>query len=282
MSAGISATTALLAGTTIIGGMMASNAAENAANTQANAATAAAQAQLQATRESNAMQQGFFDINQANQQPYMQAGQGAISQLGNLMGTSGNVGAEGYGSLQHQFNASDLNANMAPNYQFMLNQGLQGLQASAAARGGLLTGQGAKDIANYTTNAAQSGYQQAYQNYVTNQTNQYNRLSEIAGLGQNAAAGVGNAGVQTGAGIAGTTMAGTSAANNYLTSGAAAQAAGQIGSSNAWTGALSSGINQYTTLQGLNGANQQGGYSPSTLAAFGPTNNTTSLLGSSY
>ena len=51
----------------VVGGMVSANAAKGAAATQAAAGTAASQASLQATRESNAMQQGFFNQGQANQ-----------------------------------------------------------------------------------------------------------------------------------------------------------------------------------------------------------------------
>jgi hypothetical protein len=62
----------------------------------------------------------------------------------------------------------------------------------------------------------------------------YNRLSSLLGVGENAAAGVGNMGVQA-----------TSNIGNTLTSGAAAQAAGTIGSANAYSGALNSGMGYY-------------------------------------
>jgi hypothetical protein len=49
-------------------------------------------------------------------------------------------------------------ANM-PGYQFMINQGADQLQRSAAAKGTLLTGGALKDLADYTTGTALSqGY----------------------------------------------------------------------------------------------------------------------------
>jgi hypothetical protein len=68
---------------------------------------------------------------------------------------------------------------------------------------------------------ASQEYQNAYNRFNADQTNQYNRLSNIVGLGQNAAAQQGNAGMQTAQAVANNTMA-----------GANAQAAGQIAAGN--------------------------------------------------
>jgi hypothetical protein len=143
-------------------------------------------------------------------------------------------------NLLHQFNTSDLNANLAPSYDFMLNQGMSTNKNLANSTGGLISGNTLQGLNNYSQNYASTGYQQAYNNYNNNQTNIYNRLSGIAGLGQQATQATGNAGI-----------ASTNSSNNYLTSGAAAQAAGTVGSSNA----LSSGLNNamgWNYLRSLN------------------------------
>jgi len=266
----MSAVATAIIGGSVITGYMGSKAANGAAQTQANAANNAAQLQKKTTEEQLAQQKQMYDQNVARMQPWVTSGQTANNTLADLMGTSGNSSATGYGSLAHQFNASDLNANMAPNYQFMLDQGLQTLQSSAAARGGLLTGQGAKDINNYAQNVAQGGYQQAYNNYTNNQNLLYNKLNGISTLGQNSATGVGAQGTQVSSNMANTAMSGVGAQNNYTTSGAAASAAGQMGAANAWSGALNSGINNYNTLQYLNGMNTTAAI-PSN-AAYNPYN----------
>ncbi|MBY8907910.1 DNA transfer protein p32, partial [Acinetobacter baumannii] len=108
-----------------------------------------------------------------------------------------------------------------PSYKFRLNQGLDAVQSGAAAQGGLLSGATQKALNDYAQNFASQEYQNAYNRYSADQTNQYNRLSNLVGLGQSAAAGVGNAGMQTGQAIANNTMA-----------GANAQAAGTIAAGN--------------------------------------------------
>ena len=191
----MSAVATAIAGSALIGGYMQGQAAQGAANTQAGAAAMSAQMQYQMMQQQLAQQQAMYDANVARQQPWVQGGQQANQALLNAMGLGG-AGGPGAGYLTQQFGPQDLNAQMAPSYQFMLNQGQQGLQASAAARGGLLTGQGAKDVAQYNQNFASTGYQQAYNNFVNNQNMLYNRLGGISSLGQNAAAGVGNQGVK--------------------------------------------------------------------------------------
>ena len=255
----------------VIGSVISGNAAESAAQTQANAATQAASMQQASTQAQLAQQMQIYQQNLANQQPWINQGQAASSQLSNLLGTSGNTTAQGYGSLMQNPTSAQVMAQMAPNYDFMLNQGLQAVNAQGAATGQLQTGQGIKNVTQYAENTAQGGYQQAYQNYVTNQTNAYNRLSGMSSLGQNSAAGVGNNGVQTGSNMANTAQAGTSAVTNYLTGAAAANAAGQVGTANAITGGLNGAMNSAVMnnyLQGLNNNNNNLGGSMTSMAAM--------------
>jgi hypothetical protein len=245
-------TAVAIGGGTIISGLMGGSASRSAAAQQAAAANQAAQLQYKATEDSLAQQKSFYDQNQANQRPYMQAGSTAMGSLANLMGTSGNTGAANYGSLMKPFDNSALALTQDPSYQFQLNQGMQALQASDLAKGTLMSGQGAKDIANYSQGLASTNYQNAYQNYVTNQTNQYNRLSGIAGLGQSAAAGVGNAGVQTGANMANTALSGANMVGNSYMQAGNANASGTMGQANAYSNAIGSGVNNYLTSQYIN------------------------------
>lgn len=140
-----------------------------------------------------------------------------------------NSGGLGFGQFLHQFNTSDLNDNLAPNYAFMRDQGLGQLQNASNATGGLLSGNTLQGLNTFAQNYAQNAYQQAYQNYNSNQSNIFNRLADIAGLGQTANQSTANAGIQS-----------TAAANNYLTSAAAANAAGTVGQANAWSNAANS------------------------------------------
>jgi len=177
----------------VVGGVLGYSSAKK----QAKAATQAAKTQAEATRYASDMQKQMFDEVRTDQKPYMQAGTQALS---GLMGLTGLGGADTAQLLRQD-----------PSYQFRLNQGLDSVQSSAAAQGGLLSGATLKALNNYAQDYASQEY-----------GNAYNRLSNIVGMGQNAAAGVGNAGMQTAQAMANNTMA-----------GANAQAAGTIGAANA-------------------------------------------------
>lgn len=167
------------------------------------------------------------------------------------------------GAFTQTFTPSDLTID--PSYQFRLDQGQKALQASAAARGGLLTGQGAADITNYAQGAASQEYQAAFDRFQTTQNNSYNRLAALAGVGQTAVANDNAAGTSTAQGISANTNAGVGASNNYLTSGAASQAAGiqAIGND------ASSAANTYAAYKAFQTKPQTQAYSPYTPAYAG-------------
>jgi hypothetical protein len=163
--------------------------------------------------------------NQANLAPYMQTGTQANSRLADLLGTSGNTGAQGYGSLTKPFTMQDYLNNQDPSYQFTQQQGQQALMASAGAQNGVLSGSAMKDLLNYSQGLAGQQYQAAWNRWNTQQSNEYQRLNGMVGMGENAAAGAGNLGVQSGANMA-----------NTITGAGNAGAAGVIGAANSING----------------------------------------------
>lgn len=72
----------------------------------------------------------------------------------------------------------------SPDYQFTRDQGIKGLDRSAAARGTQYSGGQLAALADYAGGVASQNY-----------SDYYNRIAQLAGMGQNAAAGVGNAGM---------------------------------------------------------------------------------------
>ncbi len=209
-------------GASILGGVISGNAANNAADTQASAANHATDMQWQ-----------MYNQNRNDLAPYRAAGTTALSQLTDLTAPGG--------TAMHQFNASDLNSNLAPNYQFQLGQGLGATQNLMNQGGGLLSGNTLKGVNDYAQNYAGNAYQQAFQNYTANQTNIFNRLSNIAGLGQTAN--------QTGASLAGSMSQGIS---STITGAGQATAAGQVGVANAISGGLNNAAGWYMGGQMLN------------------------------
>ena len=190
-------------GAAIAGGAMASSASNKAAKTQAASADKASQ-----------IQQANFEQTRKDLMPYSDAGKTSLNQL------MGQMGSNGY--FNQNFTGQDIYSD--PSYQFRLQQGQDAIQSSAAAQGGLLSGATLKALQNYGQESASQEYSNAYNRFNADQTNRYNRLSNLVGVGQNAAAQVGNAGAQTSQAIANNTM-----------QGANALAAGQVGSANAWS-----------------------------------------------
>lgn len=217
------------------GALIASDASRSSSNTQADAAN-------KATDASNAQNAQI----RADNAPWREQGGKAVGTLGDMLGTSGNTGAAGYGSLTHTFNQQDLTNGLSPNYDFQLQQGLGATTNAANAAG--FSGNALKGINDYAQGYAGNAYQQAFNNYTANQTNVYNRLSNLAGLGQTANQTTAQAGT-----------ANTLNANNFATSGAAAQAAGMVGSANA----INNGLNNAASWNYLNSSSGGGSSSPS-------------------
>jgi hypothetical protein len=176
---------------------------QKAASTQANAANKATE-----------LQQQVYNQQMAMQAPYRAAGQTALNQIGAQLPF-----------LTQQFGPQQLQSNLAPNYGFMLGQGVgaQG-QTMNAGGGGSNVGIGNSQFAqNYASNA----YQNAFNNFQNQQSNIYNKLAGIAGIGQTsnqqsgaAAQNYGNAASQLGVGAAAAQAAGTVGGINALTGGA--------------------------------------------------------------
>ena len=125
------------------------------------------------------------------------------------------------GYFTRQFNNQDLNANLAPGYEFRLKQGVgANLQANNVS-GGAVGGNALKSLQDYAQNFASGEYGTAFNQFQTQRGNIYSNLQNIANMGLTAATGQANATIGTGTNIANV----TSAAGN-------AQAASQIAQGN--------------------------------------------------
>jgi hypothetical protein len=166
------------------------------------------------------------------QAPYQAAGVGAVNQL---------AGMSPY--LMHQFNAADLQAGLAPNYDFMLQQGQQANQRAANVGGGALGGNALTGLNQFTQNYAGNAYQNAFNNYQNQRQNIYSDLAGIAGIGQTANTGAGTAGTNYGQGI-----------TNLNTGLGNAQAANILGQAQVGAGGVTNAANTafLATLLGQN------------------------------
>lgn len=225
----------------VAGGAISALGSKSAANTQAQAQQAATQAQLQ-----------MFNTQQANQAPFLQGGYNALADIETGQGAqvtgpgtaSGSV-APGY--FNQTFTNADLNSQLAPNYQFMLGQGL-GTQANLAnLNSGVFSGNAGQGLINYAENYAGNAYQQAYNNFTNNQSNIFNRLASVAGLGQTAGSAASTGAPQFSSGIASTTAG-----------AGASQAAGTVGAANALSSGLNNAGSWYVANNLLNNQGQTG------------------------
>lgn len=206
----MSAVAVAIGGAAVIGAVASSNASRGAAAAESDAAG-----------RSLDLQKAEFNQEQANAQPWMTAGQNALGELQSDLP-----------SLDKNFSMQDFQES--PGYQFQLNQGMQAMQRSAASKG-LLNSVGTQQgLNNYAQGAANTDYQQAMNNYLTQNQNKYNMLL-----------GLSNQGLQ------GTGMANAAGAN-YITNASNtmqglgnAQAAGTVGSANAVSSGLSGVANGY-------------------------------------
>jgi hypothetical protein len=174
----------------------------------------------------------MYNQNRADLAPYREAGYGALGQIQQLYGL-GTPGANG------QPAARDLSAFYAsPNYQFVREQGIEGLTNRASAAGGQLSGNALRGITEFSGNLA-SG---EFNNYV-------NRLFAVAGLGGQAT----QQGVQAGQNTA---NALTNIYTNQGNARASAYMAGAQGVNSAVQGGLSNwAFNTYLN----NGSNSRQG-----------------------
>lgn len=204
-------------------------------------AKSAAKAQERAADKASATQREFYYRTRADLAPYRNTGAGALRSLANLYGLSGKGPFDP--AAVSQFNKS-------PDYQYALQEGLSAVNKSRAAKGLLQSGGTLEELQSRGAGIAS----QNFGNYVS-------RLLQLAGLGQNAAAQTGSAGIATGQGIA----------NSQMAAGEA-QASGIVGGTNAITGAIGD-ISQNLTLYRLmnGGRSAYGGLSPDAYgASFNP------------
>ena len=196
------------------------------AKKQAGAAESASQMQYQATQDAARQQREMFDILNAQQKPYRESGYSALNQINTMLP-----------QFTKEFTSADLIRNLDPSYKFMLEQGL-GATGQAMNVGG---GGSNVDLARqrFAQEYAKTGAQQAFNNYQSQQSNIYNRLSNLAGIGQAA---------QTQSNTLGSNTA--NALSQLGIGGASALGAGQVGAANAMAGAYG-GIGNALTLSSL-------------------------------
>jgi len=190
----------------------------------------AARAQEQAAQQAEQTQRQMFERQIELQEPFRQAGITAQQQIMQLLGIGGDANAPDFGSLARPFGQSDFEAD--PGYAFRQAEGMRALERSAAARGGLLSGNMMRGIQRFGQDLASQEYQNAFNRFQIERAARLNPLQNMMGSGQSAA------NVMTGA----TGQAAQNIGQMQLGAGQA-RASGYVGSANALADALQ-GIGQ--------------------------------------
>jgi hypothetical protein len=153
------------------------------------AASQASDAATRSAENAQAFEKQQFDKQMELSAPYREAGVVGQNRLMELLGLGSNTGAEGYGRYAKDFSMADYQAD--PGYGFRLSEGMKQLGSQARAQGGAVSGRTMMGAQNYAQGLASQEYNNAFNRYQTNRTNQLAPLGSLMTSGQNAAAGTG-------------------------------------------------------------------------------------------
>ena len=184
---------------------------------QGYGANRAAREQSKAMDRATAAQERMFNRQVELQEPFRQVGVNALPEL---------VEASRYTPFgMEQFQAD-------PGYGFRLKEGLRALENSAAARGGLLSGNAMRGITRYGQELGSQEFGNAFNRYQAERAARLNPLQSLTGMGQSTAATLGGQAGQYGQNMAENEMArGNIRASSYM------------GTANALAGGLSNYMN---------------------------------------
>ncbi len=132
------------------------------------------------------LQKQMYEEGKQYAQPYYQAGTTGLNTLMQKLGLAGDTTGSDYGSLLKNYTGQDIYQD--PSYKFRFEQGNKAAERALAAQGKYLAPAGVQALADYGQGLASQEYQNAYNRYNMDQENIYNRLANIAGLGQTAGA----------------------------------------------------------------------------------------------
>jgi len=276
-------TGAAILGGSLLGGALSARGASQAASTQADAANRAAEIQAQSAKEAQALQKQMFDLQRAGQEPYRQAGLIGQNRLMTLLGLGGQTDQTGqgragdygflgapptpngmptstfaggdiksadYGKYAKDFSMADYQAD--PGYAFRLNEGMKQLAGAARARGGAVSGNTMMGAQKYAQGLASNEYQNAYNRYQQNRTNQLQPLGNLMASGQSAASNQGQAAGQYGTNVGNLITGAGNAMAGGVTGAGNAMAAGQLGFGNTINNALGTAASSYMNQNNFN------------------------------
>ncbi len=231
-----------------------SKAAGKAANAQVEASKYAADLQAKSSADALAFQKETWAKQQADMAPFMKVGTDSVSTLGDLVKPGGELSKGWDKEFVAPTAATEQND---PGYAFRMQEGQKALERSAAARGTVLGGAALKAATRYGQDYSSNEYEKVYGRakgeydtafnvFQTNQANRFNRLAALAGVGQTAAAQLGQEGTAAAQGVSSNLITTGANLGNLATQAGNARASGYVGSANAWGNAIG-GINSSVT-----------------------------------
>jgi hypothetical protein len=179
----------------------------------------AGKAQSRAAGQAADLQREQFDRTMEMQAPFREAGVRALNKL--------EAASEYTPFGMAQFQAD-------PGYGFRFDQGQKALERSAAARGGLISGNTGGALQQFGQGLASQEYQNAFNRYQAERQARLGPLQSLAGVGQTSINALGQAGQNYASGM-----------GEALGAGAQARASGYMGAANAVGG----GVGQYMGYQ---------------------------------
>jgi hypothetical protein len=195
--------------------------------------------QKQVADQQVALQREMFEKTREDQTPYRTAGYNALAEM---QRTAKNVPSA--------FKFGDYEFKADPGYGFRFSEGQKALDRQAAARGGLISGPALKAATRFGQEMGSQEYGNAYNRALTSyntdvaRENQlYNRQAALSGTGQTATNLVGQAGQNYATGVGNALGSYGTNVGNLMTGAGAANAAGQVGMANAFTGGLGTYLN---------------------------------------
>jgi hypothetical protein len=232
-----------VAGSVVVSSLLGADAASSAAGTQTAAADRSGALQRETAKEQLALQQRMYEENIARQKPFYDVGVNALPEL---------VAASKYTPFEMQQFQQD------PGYAFRLKEGQQALDRSAAARGGLISGNALKAAQRYGQEMGSQEYMNAFNRYQTERAARLNPLQSLTGMAQTTANTLGAAGQNYAGSSANIAQNMASNVGEAYQGAANARASGYVGQANALTGGLGTYLN-YSQGQNMINSMRGGG-----------------------
>lgn len=187
------ASAAIMVGGQLLGGHMQSQAAGRSSDAMRNA-----------SREQLALQREMWQQGREDITPWREAGAGALGDLQAML-------------------SGEYDITTDPGYQFQLEQGQRAIDASAAARGNLMSGRTLRELTGFGQGLASQEY-----------ANRFNRLASLAGVGQASASQSASLGQNF-----------ANQGGEAIYNAGQARASGYLGQANAWSNAINQGTQLY-------------------------------------